>query len=186
MGARVLRASAREDREDREVVEEWERQVIGGFAKNHHLKKRSDVMWAQHRKDHRIFAPRYCSECRAANWRRPLRAHHEDYAKPFDVVWLCGTCHYRRHEELKRVPQSGYRHEPEQRASRNHRQSRRDRELTRRLRVVLETRRAREVAEACQVNERTVRNWRDGNLPNSPAIRANLVTYLDRMNGGSK
>ena len=28
-------------------------------------------------------------------------AHHEDYDKPFDVVWLCQPCHKQRHKELK-------------------------------------------------------------------------------------
>jgi hypothetical protein len=26
-----------------------------------------------------------------------LRAHHDDYARPLDVVWLCGSCHKRCH-----------------------------------------------------------------------------------------
>jgi hypothetical protein len=28
-------------------------------------------------------------------------AHHEDYDKPLEVMWLCDLCHKQRHRELK-------------------------------------------------------------------------------------
>jgi len=30
-------------------------------------------------------------------------AHHEDYDKPLEVVWLCQRCHKQRHKELKQL-----------------------------------------------------------------------------------
>lgn len=31
-----------------------------------------------------------------------VNAHHDDYARPLDVLWLCGVCHKARHATLKR------------------------------------------------------------------------------------
>lgn len=31
-------------------------------------------------------------------------AHHEDYDKPLEVVWLCQPCHKQRHKEIKEQP----------------------------------------------------------------------------------
>ena len=37
--------------------------------------------------------------CRCGN--EKSFAHHEDYDKPLDVMWLCQPCHKQRHKELK-------------------------------------------------------------------------------------
>jgi ribosomal protein S27AE len=34
-------------------------------------------------------------------------AHHEDYDKPLDVIWLCQPCHKQRHKEIFRSLVSG-------------------------------------------------------------------------------
>lgn len=39
-----------------------------------------------------------CCRCKEAK----TVAHHEDYDKPLDVMWLCQPCHKQRHKELKK------------------------------------------------------------------------------------
>lgn len=41
--------------------------------------------------------PKPCERCDSTI---NIQAHHEDYSKPLDVVWLCPTCHGERHREL--------------------------------------------------------------------------------------
>lgn len=40
-----------------------------------------------------------CCRCEAEK----TVAHHEDYDKPLEVVWLCQPCHKQRHKELKQL-----------------------------------------------------------------------------------
>ena len=37
--------------------------------------------------------------CRCGN--EKSLAHHDDYDKPLDIMWLCQPCHKQRHKELK-------------------------------------------------------------------------------------
>lgn len=37
-----------------------------------------------------------CARCGAEN----SMAHHEDYSKKLEVVWLCAACHKQRHKEI--------------------------------------------------------------------------------------
>ena len=63
------------------------------------------MIWEQHPHDTvlkyidlgYIRKPHHCENC---GKRRIVVAHHEDYFKPIDIVWLCKSCHRYRHSEI--------------------------------------------------------------------------------------
>ena len=46
----------------------------------------------------KIQMPTYCSECGVSC--KP-EAHHPDYNKPYEIVWLCNNCHQAKHRNRK-------------------------------------------------------------------------------------
>ena len=49
-----------------------------------------------------IERPTVCSGCGCSNEEHRIEAHHYDYSKPLDVIWLCTPCH-RRMDAQRRV-----------------------------------------------------------------------------------
>ena len=49
-----------------------------------------------------IERPTVCSGCGCTDAEHRIEAHHHDYAKPLDVIWLCTPCH-RRMDAQRRV-----------------------------------------------------------------------------------
>jgi hypothetical protein len=51
-----------------------------------------------------ITRPDECSRCGTAyrfkDGRTAIQAHHPDYTKPLDVIWLCQRCHHEEHKEV--------------------------------------------------------------------------------------
>ena len=56
----------------------------------------------------KLINPRRCSICNVE--KEDVEAHHEDYSKPLDVIWLCTACHSKIHKQ-KRV-ENGFRYKP--------------------------------------------------------------------------
>lgn len=44
----------------------------------------------------RVKRPASCATCDASR----TEAHHADYSRPLDVIWLCRTCHSRLHSHI--------------------------------------------------------------------------------------
>ena len=47
-----------------------------------------------------IIKPNFCERCHKE---LKLQAHHEDYSKPAEIVWLCSGCHGERHREINEM-----------------------------------------------------------------------------------
>jgi len=45
--------------------------------------------------DGRLVRPDACEKCGSST--ADLHAHHEDYDRPLDVIWLCRSCHLHAH-----------------------------------------------------------------------------------------
>lgn len=51
--------------------------------------KARSVLWREIRKGS-VVPPKACSMCNATG---RIEAHHHDYSKPLDVIWVCFKCH---------------------------------------------------------------------------------------------
>lgn len=62
----------------------------------HPIKRGARVMVGNAVRDGRLRKPKRCEGCKKE---RRLHGHHDDYARPLDVRWLCTTCHRAWHAE---------------------------------------------------------------------------------------
>ena len=67
------------------------------YCESNPIKRAAQIMAGNAVRDGRIEKPDSCSECGAKPKR--LHGHHDDYAKPLEVRWLCPMCHRDWHEE---------------------------------------------------------------------------------------
>ena len=85
---------------------EWRKahpEKVKASAKNHYQKNA-----AKHRASHSLLVKVYTgqivkpSTCSSCNSQLHIEAHHTDYSKPYDVIWLCKSCHKKLHAEQGR------------------------------------------------------------------------------------
>lgn len=66
------------------------------YKARHSQKIKARAMLNHAVRDGKVMKPQTCFECSQVT---PLQAHHHDYAKPLDVVWLCSLCHGKKHRD---------------------------------------------------------------------------------------
>ena len=67
------------------------------WAKGNAIKKGASTIVCNAVSSGKLIKPINCSECGCEPSR--LHGHHDDYAKPLDVRWLCSKCHTAWHKE---------------------------------------------------------------------------------------
>jgi hypothetical protein len=60
------------------------------WRKNNPEKYKAQIKLNNALRSGKIEKPNKCEEC---NQEKKLHAHHDDYSKPLDVIWLCVECH---------------------------------------------------------------------------------------------
>jgi transposase-like protein len=59
-----------------------------------------------------------CEKCGATpvmkDGRTGIQAHHPDYNKPLEVMWLCQMCHHEWHKEHRAIPEGRAERKPRQ------------------------------------------------------------------------
>lgn len=75
------------------------------YGKRHPRRRVAYVQLCKAVKEGRIDKPDSCVVCRKKG---TIQGHHDDYTRPYDVVWVCPACHYvldrlRRQDEAERV-----------------------------------------------------------------------------------
>ena len=80
------------------------KRVIAAITKKQRIKNKSSgkesarIALNQSVKSGKIIKPRTCSRCPSSFH---IHAHHPDYSKPIDVIWLCAACHSAEHKRIR-------------------------------------------------------------------------------------
>ena len=90
------RASSKKYR-DTHRVEISERRKVHSL-KLDPLKLRARELLSYAVRSGKLVRPKKCQKCLKKHY---VQAHHEDYSKPLDVIWLCISCHGKVHRKIR-------------------------------------------------------------------------------------
>lgn len=100
------RASTKSSKEKQKVAskrwyeenKEHVRKVNAEWKRKNRKVANSHSLVAKHVKLGKLLRPKRCQKCKTDQGK--MEAHHEDYDKPLEVVWLCFKCHKKIHGKL--------------------------------------------------------------------------------------
>lgn len=72
-------------------------QIKSKWIEKNPIKRAAQIMVGNAVRDGRISKPASCESCGSSP--RRLHGHHDDYAQPLTVRWLCPKCHKDWHDE---------------------------------------------------------------------------------------
>lgn len=103
---RKKRSAWRRTRTLTDAAVERERRHSRKFATEHPEKVSAQRMVRRALSSGKLTRPDKCGHCGQPSipfrdGRPSIQAHHHDYSKPLDVMWLCVDCHAREHAALK-------------------------------------------------------------------------------------
>ena len=90
------RVSARKNYAQTEPGKESQRRSHNRWKSRNPIKRAANVILGNALRDGRIVRPNACQNCESVS---RLHGHHDDYAKPLEVRWLCPQCHNDWHKE---------------------------------------------------------------------------------------
>ena len=73
------------------------REIRSRYIEKNPIKYSAHIMVGNAVRDGRLLKPEECESCGVS--RKRLHGHHDDYAKPLEVRWLCAKCHKDWHKE---------------------------------------------------------------------------------------
>lgn len=90
------RVKAREDYAKSDAGREKRNEAIQNWTRRNPIKRMASTIVGNAVRDGKIIKPDHCENCGEAP--RRLHGHHDDYAFPLVVRWLCPGCHNQWHK----------------------------------------------------------------------------------------